>query len=219
MKKKTIVFLIAIAVVGSFVGFASSSFAESKHSPAIVGVVTEINGTSLTLIARDNNTYAVDAGDAKVVKGFLGFWSKPSSFSNIQVTDTLTVKGDVNGSSISATDIADNKTPKNAQGDARTNKTPSIIDTVINAVTGGTTTTPDTSSSSTPETASTTASSTDVIVNNEASTTSTTTASTTSIADNVINAVSYTIQNVVNAVTGGTGDTNSNNTSASTTDK
>ncbi len=218
MKKKTIVFLIAIAVVASFVGFASSSFAEGKRSPAIVGVVTEINGSSLTLIARDNNTYTVDASDAKVVKGFLGFWSKPSSFSNIQVTDTLTVKGDVNGSSISATDIADNKTPKNAQSDARTNKTPSILDTVINAVTGGTTTTPDTSSS-TPETASTTASSTDVIVNNEASTTSTTTASTTSITDNVINAISDTIQNVVNAVTGGTGDTNSNNTSASTTDK
>jgi hypothetical protein len=193
MKKTSIVFLIAIAVGASFVGFASFSFAESKRPPAIVGVVKEINGTSLTLIARDNNTYTVDASDAKVVTGFFGFWAKPSLFSNIQVADTLTIKGDINGSSISATDIADNKTPKNAQSDARTNKTPSILDTVVNAINVGTSTSD--ISSSTPETASNTASSTDVTVNNEAITTTSATATTTK-----------------------TGDTNSNDTLASTTD-
>lgn len=212
MIKKTIVTLTVFAFIISLAGFATHSFAETNHSSAIVGVVTEINGTTLSVLARDNNTYTVNAGDAKVVKGFLGFWAKPSAFSNIEVTDTLTIKGDIDGTTINATEIADNKTPKNIQTEARSKQTPSILDTVINAVTGGTTTTPDISSS----TSSTIATSTDVNTESEASTTATT----TSIIENVINTVGDTIQNIVNTVTGTSSSSADNSTgeaSATTT--
>ena len=192
--------LTVFAFIISLAGFATHSFAETNHSSAIVGVVTEINGTTLSVLARDNNTYTVNAGDAKVVKGFLGFWAKPSAFSNIEVTDTLTIKGDIDGTTINATEIADNKTPKNIQIEAKSQKAPSLIEKAINLVTGKTTepdassTTPDTASS----TATTTATSTDAGGESEASTTATT----TSIIANVINTVGDTIQNIVNTVTG-----------------
>lgn len=112
---------VAVLLV-SLMGFAgyslafanSRSVAEQKASPSIVGVVTDISGANLTIIARDNNTYQVDAGSATVITGFIGPWSKPSSLSDIQVTDTLTVIGDVNGSLINAERIAHNKTPQTA---------------------------------------------------------------------------------------------------------
>ncbi len=118
MNKKTILSLVAIMSI-SFIGFISYSFAsvnkDKNRPPVIVGIVSEINGTNIVMIGRDKNTYTVDASNATVVSGFLGFWAKPSSFSNIQVTDTLTVKGKIQDYSIFATEIADNKTQKRNQ--------------------------------------------------------------------------------------------------------
>ena len=119
---KKISSLIVITLI-SFVGVTSYAFAAThatsgnslnkKYPLAIVGIVTGINGTNIIVTGRDNNTYTVDASVATVVTGFLGHFAKPSSFSNIQVTDTLTIKGKINGYSIHAKEIADNKTPKN----------------------------------------------------------------------------------------------------------
>ncbi len=252
MKKKPIVFLITIAVVISFVGFAGSSLvakAADKTSRPIVGVVTGINGTTLTVVTRNNATYSVDADNADVVTGFLGFWAKPSSFSNIQVTDTLTVKGDVSGSSIIAIDIADNKTPSNALSEESLK--PSPTDATSTQTNSDTQNLNEQASSTNSDASSTILDTLQGIVNNvvagvfsgtsigtsttvDVTSTSTnytdsnqqadasTTATTTSIVDTVINTISNTVQSVVNAVTGGastTDSTNSSDASASSTDQ
>ena len=122
MNKNFYVFSFAILFV-SLVGFASYSFTFAnagssgggqKNPPSFVGVVTDIQGAILTIVARDNNTYTVDASRASVVTGFIGPWAKPSSLADIAVTETLTIKGDIDGASINAVDIAHNKTPQNA---------------------------------------------------------------------------------------------------------
>ena len=120
MNKNSYVLYFAILFV-ALVGFASYSFTFAnagssgggqKNPPSIVGVVTDIQGAILTIVARDNNTYTVDASRASVVTGFIGPWAKPSSLADIAVTETLTIKGDINGASINAVDIAHNKTPQ-----------------------------------------------------------------------------------------------------------
>lgn len=121
MNKKFYVLSFAILAL-SLMGFAGYSFASSnvgssgghKNPPSVVGVVTEIQGAILSVLARDNNTYTVDASRASVVTGFIGPWGKPSSLADIAVTDTLTIKGDVEGTSIDAAIIAHNRTPQNA---------------------------------------------------------------------------------------------------------
>ncbi len=121
MNKKVYVLSFAILAL-SLMGFAGYSFASSnigssgghKNPPSVVGVVTEIQGAILSVLARDNNTYTVDASRASVVTGFIGPWGKPSSLADIAVRDTLTIKGDVEGTSIDAAIIAHNRTPQNA---------------------------------------------------------------------------------------------------------
>ena len=121
MNKKYYVLSFAVLML-SLMGFASYSFASAnagssgghKNPPSVVGVVTDIQGAILTIVARDNNTYTVDASRASVVTGFIGSWAKHSSLADIAVTDTLTIKGNITGTSIIAKKISHNKTPKNA---------------------------------------------------------------------------------------------------------
>ena len=217
MSKKTVLFILGITTIFSFVGFSTLSFAETKHSPVTVGILTEIDGTNLTVLARDNNTYKVYAGNAKIVTGFLGYWSKPSSLSNMQVTDTLTILGETDNLSIIASEVAHNKTPKN-----RDMKIIQNVEPIINTSETDNSQTVSTSSSvienikdgikdfvgnlfsgTSTEIASSsasTSSSTDFYIDVEGVATDTLNTATTSIVENVINAVSDAIGNVLDAV-------------------
>ena len=76
--------------------------------PAVMGSVTAINGTTITLSGRvtpGNNattTYSVDASSAKVFKA-----RATSTVSSITTGDMLFVEGTISGSNITATTIRD----------------------------------------------------------------------------------------------------------------
>ena len=225
---KKISSLIVITLI-SFVGVTSYAFAAThatsgnslnkKHSPAIVGVVTGINGTNITVTGRDNNTYTVDASGATVVTGFLGHFAKPSSFSNIQVTDILTIKGKINGYSIHAKEIADNKTPKNvASAKTRLNINAKNIPVItpqdtIRDVIVSTTTSP--LATSTTDVASSTATSTASTTPDTSSSSSnpSTISSSTDATTTATDTTSSTTQSVATSTT-----TTTDTTSASTPD-
>ncbi len=79
------------------------------HNPRIVGTVTAISGTTLTLTSNNlsNNTsttYSIDASNAKVEMN-----GSVSSTSNIKVGDMIWVEGTISGTNVVATEIKDQK--------------------------------------------------------------------------------------------------------------
>lgn len=76
--------------------------------PAVIGSVTQINGTSITLngrIAPGNNattTFNIEASNAKVFKS-----GATSTLSSVATGDMIFVEGTINGANISATAIRD----------------------------------------------------------------------------------------------------------------
>jgi Domain of unknown function (DUF5666) len=76
--------------------------------PAVMGSVSSISGTTITLNGRvtpGNNattTYNIDASNAKIFKG-----GATSTISNIATGDMIFVEGTVNGSNVTATAIRD----------------------------------------------------------------------------------------------------------------
>jgi precorrin-6B methylase 2 len=87
--------------------------------PAIVGTVSTINGTTLTISGRNGfmpdrtaststaTIFTVDASNAKVVKG-----NASSTVSGISVGDVVVVQGTVSGTNVTATMIRDGQMPK-----------------------------------------------------------------------------------------------------------
>ncbi len=74
-----------------------------RMGSGIVGSVTAVNGTALTVQSSRNNTsYAVDATNAVVTKN-----NAASSVSAIATGDTVAIQGTVNGTSVTAAKIFD----------------------------------------------------------------------------------------------------------------
>ncbi len=69
----------------------------------IAATVTAINGSTLTVNAKNGTTYTVNAADAKIV----GEGDVHATIGQIKVGDTITVKGKVSGSVITADKISD----------------------------------------------------------------------------------------------------------------
>lgn len=103
----------ALAVIILLSGFAvSAQAAETPHQakgmkPAVVGTVTAINGTTLTVSAKSRKggtttTYTVDVANAKVQKG-----QTAATAANIAVGDMIVAQGAVNGTAVTATNIID----------------------------------------------------------------------------------------------------------------
>jgi hypothetical protein len=101
--------------------------------PAVVGTVTAINGTTLTVtskawkahptastssVASAPAVYTVDASNAKITKGF-GSTAQTIAVSNIAVNDVVAVTGTVSGANVTATAIRDGGVSFPAKG-ART---------------------------------------------------------------------------------------------------
>lgn len=95
--------------------------------PAVLGKVTAISGTTITVQDQKpgestTTEYTVDASSAKVLKGSQGAAPAESSVSAIAVGDMIAVRGAVNGSSVSATEIMDGVIPHGGRGMGRGTK-------------------------------------------------------------------------------------------------
>jgi hypothetical protein len=83
---------------------------QNGMQPAIVGVVTRINGTTLTVATRGfgnranaTTTFTVNAANAVIVKG-----NATTTLSSVSVNDKVLVQGTVSGTTVNATLIRDN---------------------------------------------------------------------------------------------------------------
>lgn len=83
---------------------------QGNGQPVVAGSITAINGNSITITNKSNVTYTVDATNAKfVVKGIAS-----PTISNLAVGDNLVIQGTVNGTSVTASSIIDQKAPANS---------------------------------------------------------------------------------------------------------
>ena len=73
----------------------------------VMGTVTTVNGSTLTVTEKNGTVYTVDAANAKVMKGTEGSKPAASTLSSVAVGDTVGVRGTVTGTSVTATDIMD----------------------------------------------------------------------------------------------------------------
>jgi hypothetical protein len=72
--------------------------------PVIAGTVSALSGNTLTVTNKSNVTYTVDATNAKIVQG-----QNTITISNIVVGDSVVVQGTVNGNSVTASSVIDQK--------------------------------------------------------------------------------------------------------------
>jgi len=84
--------------------------------PVILGTVSTISGSTITITNKSNITYTVDATNAKNTEG-----NTTGSVSNIAVGDTVIVQGTINGTSIVASNVIDQNKPANTTNTLGTN--------------------------------------------------------------------------------------------------
>ena len=69
--------------------------------PGVMGKVTAVNGTTITVTGKDGQSYTVNAGAATIQKMTTG------ALSDIAVGDQIGVQGTVSGTTVTATNIMD----------------------------------------------------------------------------------------------------------------
>jgi hypothetical protein len=85
--------------------------------PLVAGTVSAISGATLTITNKSNVTYTVDATNAKVVQG-----QNTISISGIAVGDDVVAQGTVNGNSVVASSVIDQKPATTASSTTTTHK-------------------------------------------------------------------------------------------------
>jgi hypothetical protein len=87
---------------------------QGNGQPVVAGKVTAINGNTISITNSSNVTYTVDATSAKfIVSGVT-----TPTISNVAVGDNLIVQGTVNGNSVVASSVIDQKAkPSNNAGE------------------------------------------------------------------------------------------------------
>lgn len=71
------------------------------RDPGVMGEVTAVDGSTITVTGKNGTSYTVNAGSAEVKKMVAG------ALSDIAVGDTIGVQGTVSGTSVTATTIMD----------------------------------------------------------------------------------------------------------------
>lgn len=74
--------------------------------PVIAGSISAINGNSLTVTDKSSVSYTVDVTNAKIVEG-----QNTIAVSNLAVGDNVIIQGSVEGSSVTASSVIDQKAP------------------------------------------------------------------------------------------------------------
>lgn len=80
---------------------------EHPMAPGVQGVVSAVNGTTLTVSGKDGTTYTVLADNAKVMKSTAGEKPVSSSLGAVLVGDTVGIRGAKSGQTITAEMIFD----------------------------------------------------------------------------------------------------------------
>lgn len=100
---------------GGFGGMHSKGM-QGKGNPGVSGTVSAVNGTTLNVTGKNGTTYTVNAASAKVMKSATGSAPATITVSQIAVGDTVSIRGTVSGTSVTATSIFDGvhqaRTPK-----------------------------------------------------------------------------------------------------------
>ncbi len=92
---------------GGFGGGAGGLGKGHGRGPGVIGTVSAINGSTLTVLSKDGTSYTVDASSAKVTKPVAGAKPTDTTVAAIAVGDTVGVQGTVTGTSIVAKHIMD----------------------------------------------------------------------------------------------------------------
>jgi hypothetical protein len=107
-----------VVLIMAVPAFAATTSSTSSSTPThhtvkgthkfngIIGTVSSIDGTTLTVTSTKGTAYSVDASAATFVKGF-GKSATTIALSNIAVSDHVAVMGAVTGDSVAATKIDD----------------------------------------------------------------------------------------------------------------
>lgn len=102
----------ATEVVGGMQGFGPHGKGKGgRHGkgPGVMGTVSAVNGSTVTVTGMNGQSYTVEAGSAKVRRMVEG------SLSDIAVGDRIGVHGTVNGTTVTATEIMDDVPEKPVQ--------------------------------------------------------------------------------------------------------
>ncbi len=120
-KKGTVIALAAVMFTASALGFSGVALADNtdtswkesqnaiknyiKHAPGVMGKVTAINGSTITVEGKNNTVYTVDASTAKILKNR----NTVITIADIKVGDTIMAQGTVTGTNVVATTVFDGK--------------------------------------------------------------------------------------------------------------
>jgi hypothetical protein len=74
--------------------------------PVIAGIISSISGNSVVITNKSNVTYTVDVTNAKIVQG-----QSTVTVSNLAVGDNVFIQGTINGNSVTASSVIDQKAP------------------------------------------------------------------------------------------------------------
>ena len=83
---------------------------QGNGQPIVAGTVSAVSGNTITITNSSNITYTIDAANAKFVQG-----KNTIMLSNIKTGDSVVVQGTVNGTSIIASTIIDQRKPENSK--------------------------------------------------------------------------------------------------------
>ena len=83
---------------------ATTSPIVGNGEPVIAGTVSVINGNNLSITNKSNITYAIDVTNARFTQG-----QKVITLTDIKVGDAVVIQGTVNGTSVIATSVIDQK--------------------------------------------------------------------------------------------------------------
>jgi hypothetical protein len=98
-----------------------------NNMSGVVGRVTAINGSTITVVGKNDVSYTVNAGNAKVWKNK----NNAAKLSDIMVGDSIIVQGTVNGTSVTASNIIDVKLPMGNSDAVLTGVVTAVSDTSI----------------------------------------------------------------------------------------
>jgi len=83
----------------------STTLPIGNGQPIVVGTVTAINGSTVTITNKSNVSYTINVAGATVTKN-----GDTSTVSNVTVGDTVLAQGTINGTSVTAVSLTDSAT-------------------------------------------------------------------------------------------------------------
>lgn len=84
------------------------------QKPAVVGSVTSVSGTTLTVTDKSGTVFTIDGASAKITKGFDAS-SITLGIANVKVGDNVAVLGTISGNAVAATAIMDGANPMHGE--------------------------------------------------------------------------------------------------------